>query len=87
MILFICLSNSNQLVFRHVLLIVENIVRVYSIQTGDCTRTLETETVIQELVAIHFPENEDYNLYGCSDEGCITIWTWEKGAVLREIVS
>ncbi|CAH2048612.1 unnamed protein product, partial [Iphiclides podalirius] len=70
---------------EHVLLIVENIVRVYNIQTGDCTRTLETETSIQELISVQFLENEDYNLYGCSDKGCVTIWTWEKGAVLREI--
>ncbi|XP_072949179.1 WD repeat-containing protein 75 [Epargyreus clarus] len=65
-------------------IIVENIVRVYNIQTGDCVRTLESETPINELVAIEFPENEDYNLYGCSDCGCVITWTWEKGAVLRE---
>ncbi|CAG4982998.1 unnamed protein product [Parnassius apollo] len=68
-----------------VVLIVENIVRVYNIQTGDCSRTLETETSIQALVAVEFPKNEEYNLYGCSDTGCVTIWTFEKGAVLREI--
>lgn len=65
----------------------ENTVRVYNIQTGDCVRTLETETPVKELVAVQFPENEDYNLYGCSDTGCVTIWTWDSGAVLREIVS
>ncbi|XP_013165077.1 PREDICTED: WD repeat-containing protein 75 [Papilio xuthus] len=68
-----------------VLLIVENLVRVYNIQTGDCSRTLETETPVRELVAVQFPENEEYNLYGCSNSGCVTIWTWENGAVLREI--
>ncbi|XP_068633206.1 WD repeat-containing protein 75 [Battus philenor] len=67
-----------------VLLIVENIVKVYNIQTGDCSRILETETYVEALVAVQFPENEDYNLYGCSDKGCITIWTWDQGAVLRE---
>ncbi|KAM3965319.1 WD repeat-containing protein l(2)05287 [Aphomia sociella] len=65
--------------------IVENIVRVYNIQTGDCIRTLETENNVKELVGIQFPENEDYNLCGCSDKGCVTTWTWEQGAVLREI--
>ncbi|XP_059048482.1 WD repeat-containing protein 75 [Achroia grisella] len=70
---------------QSVAVIVENIVRVYNIQTGDCVRSLETETSINELVAIQFPENQDYNLYGCSDRGCVTTWTWEQGAVLREI--
>ncbi|XP_053609509.1 WD repeat-containing protein 75 [Plodia interpunctella] len=68
-----------------VLVIVEEVVRVYNIQTSDCVRTLETETKVNEIVSIEFPENEDYNLYGCSDMGCVTIWTWENGAVLREI--
>ncbi|CAB3221912.1 unnamed protein product [Arctia plantaginis] len=68
-----------------VAIIVENIVRVYNIQTGDCVRTLETEIAVKELVAVQFPENEDYNLYGCSHTGYVTIWTWDKGAVLREI--
>ncbi|XP_075977994.1 WD repeat-containing protein l(2)05287 [Anticarsia gemmatalis] len=67
-----------------VAIIVENIVRVYNIQTGDCVRTLETENVAKELIALQFPENDNYNLYGCSDEGVVTIWTWENGAVLRE---
>ncbi|KAJ8731373.1 hypothetical protein PYW07_004537 [Mythimna separata] len=66
-------------------IIVENIVRVYNIQTGECVRTLETESPVNELIAIQFPENEDYNLYGCSDKGYVTTWTWENGAVLREI--
>lgn len=73
--------------FRSIAIIVENIVRVYNIQTGDCVRTLETESPINELITIQFPQNEDYNLYGCSDRGTITIWTWENGAVLRETVS
>lgn len=68
-----------------VAIIVENIVRVYNINTGDCVRTLEAENVIDELIAIEFPENEQYNLYGCSATGWVTAWTWEKGAVLREI--
>ncbi|KAJ0176649.1 hypothetical protein K1T71_007828 [Dendrolimus kikuchii] len=65
--------------------IVENIIRVYNLETGDCVRTLETESAVDDLIAIQFPENEDYNLYGCSSKGYVTIWTWEKGAVLREI--
>ncbi|XP_028171263.1 WD repeat-containing protein 75 [Ostrinia furnacalis] len=65
-------------------IIVENIVRVYNIQTGDIVRTLETETSVNELVGIQFPADEDYNLYSCSDCGCVTTWTWENGAVLRE---
>ncbi|XP_045772755.1 WD repeat-containing protein 75 [Maniola jurtina] len=68
-----------------ILIIVENVVRVYNIQTGDCIRTLETEGSINELVAVQFLEDEDYNLYGCSDSGLITTWTWEHGAVLREV--
>lgn len=68
-------------------IIVENVVRVYNIQTGDIVRTLETETSVNELVGIQFPEDEDYNLYSCSDCGCVTTWTWENGAVLRETVS
>lgn len=68
-----------------VAIIVENVVRVYNIQTGDCVRTLETEVTINKLIAIQFPENEGYNLYGCSDTGHVTTWTWENGAVLREI--
>ncbi|KAL0883193.1 hypothetical protein ABMA27_016630 [Loxostege sticticalis] len=67
-----------------VAIIVENVVRVYNIQTGDIVRTLETETSVNELVGIQFPEDEDYNLYSCSDCGCVTTWTWENGAVLRE---
>ncbi|KAI5644283.1 WD repeat-containing protein 75 [Phthorimaea operculella] len=67
-----------------VLVIVENVVRVYNIQTGDCARVLETETPVKELVAVQFPENENYYLYGCSDTGCLTTWTWDSGAVLRE---
>ncbi|XP_060803245.1 WD repeat-containing protein 75 [Amyelois transitella] len=67
-----------------VLVIVENVIRVYNIQTCDCVRTLETESKVNEIVNIEFPDNEDYNLYGCSDNGCVTTWTWEKGAVLRE---
>ncbi|CAH0691825.1 unnamed protein product [Spodoptera exigua] len=66
-------------------IIVENIVRVYNIQTGECVRILETESPVNEIIAIQFPENEDYNLYGCSDTGYVTIWTWANGAVLREI--
>uniref|UniRef100_A0A2H1VX72 SFRICE_002080 n=1 Tax=Spodoptera frugiperda TaxID=7108 RepID=A0A2H1VX72_SPOFR len=65
-------------------IIVENIVRVYNIQTGECVRILETESPVNELIAIQFPENEDYNLYGCSDTGYVTVWTWANGAVLRE---
>ncbi|CAG9786715.1 unnamed protein product [Diatraea saccharalis] len=65
-------------------IIVENVVRVYNIQTGDCVRTLETEHPVNELIAIEFPVDEDYNFYGCSKNGCITTWTWENGAVLRE---
>ncbi|XP_050351287.1 WD repeat-containing protein 75-like [Nymphalis io] len=67
-----------------VAIIVENLVRVYSIQTGDCVRTLETEVSINELVSVQFPEDEDYNLYGCSDDGYVTTWSWEQGAVLRK---
>lgn len=73
--------------FRSVLIIVENLVRVYNVQTGDCVRTLETDVSINAIVTVEFPEDEDYNLYGCSDNGHITTWTWEQGAVLREIVS
>lgn len=69
------------------MVIVENIVRVYNLETGDCVRTLETESAIDDLIAIEFPDNEGYNLYGCSSTGHVTIWTWEKGAVLREMVS
>ncbi|CAH0585754.1 unnamed protein product [Chrysodeixis includens] len=65
--------------------IVENIVRVYNIFTAECVRTLETENAVNELISLHFPENEDYNLYGCSDTGDVTVWTWENGAVLKEI--
>lgn len=67
-------------------MIVENTVRFYNLQTGDCVRTLETETYLEDLVAIEFPQNETYNLYGCSERGCVTVWTWENGAVLREVV-
>ncbi|XP_052741260.1 WD repeat-containing protein 75 [Bicyclus anynana] len=70
---------------EYIILIVENVARVYNIQTGDCTRTLETEGSINELVAVQFPEDEDYNLCGCSDNGLVTTWTWEQGAVLREV--
>lgn len=70
---------------QSIAVIVENIVRVYNIQTGDCVRFLETESNVNELVGIQFLENEDYNLYGCSEKGCITTWTWDQGAVLREI--
>lgn len=66
-------------------MIVENSVRFYNKQTGGCVRTLETESFPGELVAIEFPQNENYNLYGCSVDGCVTVWTWENGAVLREI--
>lgn len=61
--------------------------RVYNIQTGDCTRILETERPVNELKAIQFPENENYNLFACSDMGYVTAWTWENGVVLRETVS
>ncbi|CAH0398369.1 unnamed protein product [Chilo suppressalis] len=64
--------------------IVENVVRVYNIQTGDCVRTLETENPVNDLVGIEFPRDEDYNLYACSKNGSIITWTWENGAVLRE---
>ncbi|KAH9644848.1 hypothetical protein HF086_007936 [Spodoptera exigua] len=64
-------------------IIVENIVRVYNIQTGECVRILETESPVNEIIAIQFPENEDYNLYGCSDTGYVTIWTWTNGAKLN----
>lgn len=72
--------------FRSLLVIVENVVRVYNIKTGDCTRILETERPVTELKAIQFPENEDYNLFAISDTGCVTAWTWENGVVLRETV-
>lgn len=75
------------MVYRSIAIIVENIVRVYNIQTGECVRILETESPVNELIAIQFPENEDYNLYGCSDTGYVTVWTWANGAVLRETVS
>lgn len=65
----------------------ENVVRVYNIQTGDCTRVLETEKPVKELIAIQFPENQDYNLFACSDTGYVIAWTWENGVVLRETVS
>ncbi|KAL4713980.1 hypothetical protein ACJJTC_005611 [Scirpophaga incertulas] len=68
------------------LVIVENVIRVYNIQTGDCVRTLETETFVKELIGHNFPAEEDYNLYACSDNGCVTAWTWENGAVLRETI-
>ncbi|KAG6443741.1 WD repeat-containing protein 75 [Manduca sexta] len=65
--------------------IAENVVRVYNVRTGDLVRTLETQSNVEELVAIEFPENENYDLYGCSSHGCVTIWTWETGAVIREV--
>ncbi|CAK1551052.1 unnamed protein product [Leptosia nina] len=68
-----------------VLVIAENVVRVYNVKTADWTRTLETESAVKELIAIEFPEKEDYNLCGCSDRGVVTTWTWENGAVLREV--
>ncbi|CAG9102281.1 unnamed protein product [Plutella xylostella] len=68
-----------------VVVIVENVVRVYNIQTGDCSRILETEETVKELVSVQFPENDPYNLYGCSDGGQLTVWTWGNGAVLREM--
>lgn len=61
--------------------------RVYNIETGDCTRILETEADIKELVAVQFPENEDYNLCGCSERGLVVTWTWQQGVVLRKVVS
>ncbi|CAH0715585.1 unnamed protein product, partial [Brenthis ino] len=67
-----------------IVIVVENLVRVYNIQTGDCTRILETDVSINELIAIQFPDDEDYNLYSCSDNGYVIAWTWEQGAVLRE---
>ncbi|XP_047503571.1 WD repeat-containing protein 75 [Pieris napi] len=65
--------------------IVENLLRVYNVKTGDCTRSLETETPVNTLVGIEFPKKQDYNLYGCSDLGLVITWTWENGAVLREV--
>lgn len=72
---------------RSIVIVVENLVRVYNIQTGDCTRILETDVSINELIAIQFPDDEDYNLYSCSDNGYVIAWTWEQGAVLRETVN
>ncbi|KAI8436773.1 hypothetical protein MSG28_010239 [Choristoneura fumiferana] len=66
--------------------IVEKIARVYNVQTGDCVRVLETETNIDELIGICF-DKEGFNVYGCSRDGLLITWTWEKGAVLREFVS
>ncbi|XP_073955806.1 WD repeat-containing protein l(2)05287 [Choristoneura fumiferana] len=63
--------------------IVEKIARVYNVQTGDCVRVLETETNIDELIGICF-DKEGFNVYGCSRDGLLITWTWEKGAVLRE---
>lgn len=60
---------------------------MYNVYTAECVRTLETESDVNELIGLQFPENEDYNLYGCSDTGNVTVWTWENGAVLKEIVS
>ncbi|XP_004932124.1 WD repeat-containing protein 75 [Bombyx mori] len=67
-----------------VAVIVEDIVHVYNVQTCELVRTLESETPIDGFVGIEFPQNEDYNLYGCSKSGLVTIWTWDKGAVLRD---
>ncbi|VVC89341.1 unnamed protein product [Leptidea sinapis] len=69
---------------KSVLIIVENIVRVYNLQTTDWCRSLETETPVNNIIGIVFLEDEDYNLYGCSDSGYVTAWTWENGVVLRE---
>lgn len=66
-------------------MIVENTIRFYNKQTGDCVRTLETESFSGDLVAIEFPSSENYNLYGCSVNGGVTVWTWQNGAVLREV--
>lgn len=72
-------------VFRLLAVIVENTIRFYNKQTGDCVRTLETESFSGDLVAIEFPPSENYNLYGCSVRGGVTVWTWQNGAVLREV--
>lgn len=67
-------------------MVVEDLARVYNIQTGDCVRTLQTEGSVGQLVGVQFTEDDGYNLYGCSEYGYVTTWTWEQGAVLREIV-
>ncbi|CAG4955991.1 unnamed protein product [Colias eurytheme] len=66
-------------------IIVENTLRVYNIHTGDWVRSLETETPVSSIISAEFPEHQNYNLYGCSNNGLLTTWTWENGAVLREI--
>ncbi|XP_041979122.1 WD repeat-containing protein 75 [Aricia agestis] len=67
-----------------VVVVVENVVRVYNIKTGDCARTLEADSLINELIGVQFADNENYNLYGCSDDGLVITWTYENGVVLRE---
>ncbi|XP_063536357.1 WD repeat-containing protein 75 [Cydia strobilella] len=68
---------------QSLVVIVENIVRVYSVQTGDLVRTLEADTDIDELIGICF-DKDGYNLYGCSRCGMLITWTLESGTVLRE---
>ncbi|XP_063383974.1 WD repeat-containing protein 75 [Cydia fagiglandana] len=68
---------------KSLVVIVENIVRVYSVETGDLVRTLEADTDIDELIGICF-DKDGYNLYGCSRCGMLITWTLESGTVLRE---
>ncbi|CAG9561977.1 unnamed protein product [Danaus chrysippus] len=70
---------------QSIVVVVEDLARVYNIQTGDCVRTLQTEGSVGHLVGVQFTEDDGYNLYGCSEHGYVTTWTWEQGAVLREI--
>lgn len=68
---------------QSLVVIVENIVRVYCVETGDLVRTLEADTDIDELIGICF-DKDGYNLYGCSRSGMLITWTLESGTVLRE---
>ncbi|XP_047991028.1 WD repeat-containing protein 75 [Leguminivora glycinivorella] len=63
--------------------IVENIVRIYDVQTGDLVRSLEADSNIDELIGICFDQQGHY-LYGCSRCGMLITWTFENGTVLRE---
>lgn len=67
-----------------VLIISENVVRVYNIKTTDFTRVLESESSDANLISIEFPKDQQYNLYGFTEKGLVIIWTWENGVVLKE---
>lgn len=61
-----------------------NVVRAYSVQTGELLR--DYEGLIDNIVAVHFHPYNSKLLIACSESGEIGFWKWKSGIYHNKIV-